>query len=73
MNAKIEKDYMTIKYHAEIDGITCCVVDCSSYDHFKTLPQAVSHNGILCGKSGWNSDKNEAYYQSNASLVRKVG
>lgn len=73
MKAKIENEYMTIKYHATIDDITCCVVDCSDFDYFKSLPQAVSYNGILCGKSGWNSDKNEAYYQSNASLVRKVG
>lgn len=69
MKAKIESGYMTIKYHAKIEGITCCVVDCNDFDCFKSLPHAVSYNGTLCGKSGWNSDKNEAYYQSNVTLV----
>jgi len=70
MIAKIEKDYLTIKHSAKIDGITCCVVDCLDYDNFKTLPPAISYNNTLCGKSGWNSDKSEAYYQSNTPLVR---
>jgi hypothetical protein len=73
MRAKIENDYMTIKYCTNIDDVICCVVDCNDYDDFTSLPQVISYNGILCGKSGWNSDINEAYYQSNASLVRKVG
>jgi hypothetical protein len=73
MNVKVESEYLKVEHVGDYDGITCCVVNCSDFDHFQRLPQAVSYNGILCGKSGWNSDKNHAYYQSNASLVRKVG
>jgi hypothetical protein len=47
MRAKIEKDYMTIKYCANLDGVICCVVDCNDYDDFSRLPQVISHNGIL--------------------------
>ncbi len=73
MKAKIEPDYIAVKHVSKYDGVTCCVVECENYDRYKVLPDTVSYNGVLCGKTGWNSDKNHAYFQSNSYYVRKVG
>jgi len=72
MQVKVEPDYLTVEYTARIDDVVCAVVTCHDFDHFKRLPQVVSHDGILLGKTGWNSDTNHAHYQSNAQLVRVV-
>ena len=72
MKVQVEKEHMVAHMVAEIDGVVCVVVTCDDYDHYKRLPQVVSHNGIMCGKSGWNSDTNRCHYQSNATLVRIV-
>ncbi len=69
-NVKVVSDHLVAEVVAEYDGVTCIVVHCDDFDHFKRLPQVVSHNGIMCGKTGWNSDTNRCHYQSNASLVR---
>lgn len=52
--------------------VICIVVTCTDFDHYRNLPEAVSYNGIRCGKTGWNSDKNYACYQSNATIVDAV-
>lgn len=67
---KVEPDYLVALETGVVEGVTCVSVACTDYDHFRKLPAAISHNGILCGKTGWNSDKHQAYYQSNATLVR---
>jgi hypothetical protein len=69
---KAEPEYLTINYSARIEGVLCVVVDCQDFDHFKRLPQVVSYNGTLLGKTGWSSDTNIAHYQSNAHMVRVV-
>lgn len=70
--AKIENDYISLVEHGFLDGVTYCVVDCQDFDQYKELPSAVSFNGVLCGKTGWNSDKNRAYYQSTGLVARKA-
>jgi hypothetical protein len=57
---------------AEVEGLTCAAVNCRDYDHYKGLPEVVSHNGRLLGKTGWNSDTGHAYYQDNATVLRDV-
>jgi len=67
---KAEPEYLTVEYTVRIEGVQCAVVTCHDFDHFKRLPEVVSYNGILLGKTGWNSDTNHAHYQSNAQMVR---
>lgn len=76
-NAKVEHGYLSINYSATIEGVHCVAVNCDGYDTYKHLPAAVRFEeptGVyrLLGKTGWNSDKNEAYYQSNAMLAKVV-
>jgi hypothetical protein len=70
--AKVEHGYVNVKYSATIEGVQCAVVGCADYDVYKHLPAAVSFEGRLLGKTGWNSDNGEAYYQSNASIAKVV-
>jgi len=70
MEVQVEKEHMVAELVGNFDDVTCVVVHCQDYDHFRKLPQVVSYQGILCGKTGWNSDTNRAHYQSNASLVK---
>ncbi len=71
MKVQIEHDYLVAEVVTCIEGNTCIVVTCYDLDHFRALPSVVSHNGIKCGKTGWNSDTNRAHYQSNAHIVRR--
>jgi len=71
MKVKVEPEYLVAEMVAEIDHIVCIMVHCQDYEHFRSLPQVLSHNGILCGKTGWNSDTNRCCYQSNAQLVKR--
>lgn len=68
--AKIETGYLSILAADQIEGTLCLVTGCEDYDHYRSLPVAITYNGVLCGKTGWNSDSGRAYYQSNATLAR---
>lgn len=70
---RIEPNYLVADQVAWIEGTLCIMVYCPDYDHFRQLPQVVSYQGTLCGKTGWNSDSGRAAYQSNAQVVKKVG
>jgi hypothetical protein len=54
------------------DDIDYATVNCRDYDHYKSLPDVVSHNGVQMGKTGWNSDIGAAFYQSNANILHVV-
>ena len=69
MKANIVPNAFNLVNAISSEGITCLVVDCKDFDHFVTLPAALSYQGHVCGKTGWNSDKNAAYYQSNAKVA----
>jgi hypothetical protein len=72
MQVNIEANKMVAEMIGVVEGVTCIVVSCEDYDHYKQLPHVVSYNGTLCGKTGWNSDTNRAYYQSNAHILIDV-
>lgn len=42
------------------------------YGSFKRLPAAVEYAGRIYGKSGYNSDRNKAYYKAGLPLARRV-
>ena len=66
-----EPGHLTILQVGMVEGTMCALVDCTDHDIFQALPQVVSYQGTLLGKTGWNSDTHRAHYQSNA-LVLKV-
>jgi hypothetical protein len=45
---------------------------CRDYDHLKELPEVVSYEGIICGRTGWNSDRQLAYYKSTAKVALPI-
>jgi hypothetical protein len=71
MQAKTVKG-ITILQHATVEGTLCLACNCADFDCFKALPEVVEFEGKLCGKTGWNSDKNLAYYQSNARIALTI-
>lgn len=52
------------------DGVTALLVSCNDHDQFMELPAAVEFNGVYYGKTGWNSDKNKAYYRTDGAFAR---
>ena len=55
-----------------LEGKLVIETTCPNYDHYRTLPQVVSYQGIECGKTGWSSDTNRACYKSGAHVAHKV-
>jgi len=51
------------------NGVKVLVSQCNSHEAFKQLPEMVNFEGTLFGKSGWNSDKEIAYYRTDARVA----
>lgn len=47
-----------------LDSRLVCETLCRDYDHYAKLPAAVEYRGLVLAKTGWNSDRNVAYYKS---------
>jgi len=71
MTAEIETG-IVILGSTECEGVGCLVTGCEDYDEFRALPQVVSQSGRLYGRTGWNSDRQVAYYQTNARIAMEV-
>jgi len=67
---KARPEYIAVLSSGMVDGILCIAVSCANIDEYKSLPGVVSDDGTLCGKTGWNSDRGIAYYQSNTHIVK---
>lgn len=72
MKASIVPDMINVAVASTCEGTLCLVVDCRDFDHFTKLPAALLFEGRVCGKSGWNSDRGAAYYQSSVALAHVV-
>ena len=72
MEAKVEKDYINVLRHGVIEGELVIEVNCDDYDHFRSLPAAVTFQNVLLGKTGWNSDRGYACYKQGAPLAKAV-
>lgn len=54
-------------------GTICLICRCEGmYEQFCTLPDAVSFQGEIYGKTGWNSDRGQAYYKNTANVAFAV-
>jgi len=63
---------IVISYAQRIEGEMVLETSCRDYDHFVSLPEVVAYDGIMCGKSGWNSDRGYACYKSSLLIARGV-
>jgi hypothetical protein len=71
--ANVVQDAIVITATYVLGGETILETNCQDYDHFASLPQVVSYNGVECGKTGWSSDRGYACYKSGAVMIaRKV-
>lgn len=69
MKAKARYDAVVIMQEYVIEGDHILHVRCEGYNDFARLPQAVEFQGKLFGKSGWNSDNNEAFYKDSLTVA----
>lgn len=46
--------------------------NCRDYDHYVSLPDVVSYQGVRYGKTGWSSDRHYACYKRGAMIADKV-
>lgn len=60
---------IVIQTHAWYDDELILETVCRDYDHYKSLPDVVTFNGIECGKTGWSSDSHYACYKSGAAIA----
>ena len=57
------------------DGVMCLTVKLNAdsyWDDYKGLPDALEVNGLVLGKTGFNSDTMIAYFRSDKALAYKV-
>ena len=72
MRAKTIPDSIVIISSDKIEGVVCLSTSCIDYENYRTLPQVVDFDGIICGLTGWNSDLQLAYYQSKTKIARAI-
>ena len=53
------------------DGVSVVTVPCIDGQAFCRLPDAISFDDKCYGKSGWNSDRNIAYYRTDIQVAWK--
>ena len=63
---------ITITAVHKLNGETVLETTCNDYEEYQKLPQVVSYEGIICGKTGWSSDRNYACYRSSAKIAKVV-
>jgi hypothetical protein len=66
---------ITVEYAGGIGGAFHLAVAIDSddpYRSFKKLPDAVEYEGRVYGKTGYDSDRNRAYYSTGARIARAI-
>ncbi len=73
MNANRIKDVVAIKHAGTMpNNERYLIADCTDFDVYKTLPEAVEFQGEEYVKTGWNSDVQNAYYKNGRPIARAV-
>ena len=65
-------DAIKVNEFGTIQGIQWFTTDCHDYDAFLSLPKACDLGGTVYALTGWNSDRNVAYFQSNQKFARPL-
>lgn len=69
VTAKVVEGAIAVEMECFFDGAVSFQTTCNDFDHYKTLPTVVSYKGVVCKKTGWNSDTNWAYYKQSSSIA----
>ncbi len=72
MKAAAIKDAIQVTIVHKIEGKIVLETPCRDYDDFRTLPRLVSYEGYTLSKTGWNSDRGYACYQSGLPVAQVV-
>lgn len=72
MQAKILVEYIAVRYAQQIDNDQLVEVNCSDFDEYKKLPDAIEFEGKVLGKTGWSSDTGYACYKQNVMLGKRI-
>jgi len=72
MKADIMHDKLLITAEYFLEGQVILETTCNNFDEYKRLPDVVSFRGVVCGKTGWSSDRGYACYKSVA-MVADIG
>jgi hypothetical protein len=64
---------ITVIAEYKLDGEIVIEVPCKDYENFASLPNALSYNGTVVGKTGWSSDTYRACYKQNTRLAYPIG
>lgn len=72
MKTATRVDAVVVMSTAECEGTKELVVACADHDAYQALPQVVSYDGDVYGRTGWNSDQCVAYYRLDAHVARAV-
>ena len=48
------------------DNVSVATVRCGNYNEFDKLPSAINYDSKSYALTGWNSDRNIAYYRTDA-------
>jgi hypothetical protein len=67
--AKSVKDAVTVNLSYELDGQGWIETDCQGYDGLVSLPKVLEFEGRRYGQTGWNSDRNVAYYCTSKAFA----
>jgi len=62
-------DAIGVLRYEVVDGVGVLVTSCRDYDEYSQLPQVVRYEGEVLGKTGWNSDRGIAYYQTKCRVA----
>ena len=67
--AKPINGLVVLEHQCLPDGVNVLIVPCAGYEGVQQLPKVVECEGTVYGYTGWNSDRNVAYYRDDAMLA----
>ena len=70
MKATALKNTVVLNSIHMIGGESVFQTVCRDFEMFCQLPEVIEYNGIVAGKTGWNSDTGFACYRSRLNFAR---
>lgn len=63
---------LAVLSHYEFEGETYVELTCRDYEHLCVLPEVIDCQGQELARTGWNSDRQVAYYKSGCLVARPI-
>ncbi len=68
--ARIVGEYLRVTAEYELPDCRCLETECVDFDAYSRLPRVVEMDGRLFGLTGWNSDRQVAFYKTGTRIAR---